>query len=352
MKALVLNTPNSPGAQGYVLEQRDIPLPQLGEHDALVRVAACGICYHDLAVADGVLRRGVKPDVVLGHEISGVVAEVGDRVDAVKPGDRVVSALTAFCGKCDRCARGKDYRCRRGQGIGHALDGGFAQFARLPQRSLIPIPDSLDLQQACAIACPIGVALSALQDAARLRPGETALVAGAGGGLGVHLAQAAAALGARVMAITGSEHKIAPLEALGGPHAPIEALYAGDLDFSELVMALTDDEGADVALNPVGSALFRSCLASLGQYGRMVALGEIAGKPARFNLAELLFRDASVIGATGASTPHIRAAIGMVERGEIRPVVSRIYEFGEVTDALAAMRAAQPFGRIALAPPP
>ena len=183
-------------------------------------------------------------------------------------------------------------------------------------------------------------------------PGETAVVAGAGGGLGVHLAQVAAALGARALAITGSDHKIAGLEALGGPDAPIEALYGGDLDFSELVMALTDDEGADVALNPVGSALFRSCLASLGQYGRMVALGEIAGQPARFNLAELLFRDASVIGSTGASVRHIRAAIGMVERGEVSPVVSRIYEFGEVADALAAMRAAQPFGRIALAPPP
>ena len=348
MKALVVSAPNSQG-DAPSLEERDIPIPRLSEHDALVRVAACGICYHDLAVADGVLRRGVKPDVVLGHEISGVVADVGVGVDAVKIGDRVVAALTAFCGECDRCARGQDYRCRRGRGIGHALDGGFAQFARLPQRSVIPIPDSLDLRQACAIACPIGVALSAAQDAARLRAGETAVIAGAGGGLGVHLAQAAAAMGARVMAITGSEHKIAPLESLTS--AGVEALYGGDLDFSELVMALTDDEGADVAFNPVGSALFRSCLASLGQYGRMVALGEIAGKPARFNLAELLFRDASVIGATGASVRHIRAAIGMVERGEMRPVVSRIYEFGEVGDALAAMRAAQPFGRIALAPP-
>ena len=350
MKALVVSAPNS-GGDAPVLAERDIPIPRLGEHDALVRVAACGICYHDLAVADGVLRRGVKPDVVLGHEISGVVADVGAGVNAVSVGDRVVAALTAFCGECDRCAQGRDYRCRQGRGIGHALDGGFAQFARLPQRSVIPIPDSLDLEQACAIACPLAVALSALQDAARLRAGETAVVAGAGGGLGVHLAQAAAAMGARVMAITGSEHKIAGLEALGGPDTPIEALYGGDLDFSELVMALTDDEGADVALNPVGSALFRSCLASLGQYGRMVALGEIAGQPARFNLAELLFRDASVIGATGASVRHIRAAIGMVERGEVMPVVSRVYEFGEVADALAAMRAAQPFGRIALAPP-
>ena len=350
MKALVVSAPNG-GGDAPVLEERDIPIPRLGEHDALVRVAACGVCYHDLAVADGVLRRGVKPDVVLGHEISGVVADVGAGVNAVSVGDRVVAALTAFCGECDRCARGQDYRCRQGRGIGHALDGGFAQFARLPQRSVIPIPDSLDLRQACAIACPMAVALSAAQDAARLLPGETAVVAGAGGGLGVHLAQVAAALGARALAITGSEHKIAALEALGSPDAPIEALYGGDLDFSELVMALTDDEGADVALNPVGSALFRSCLASLGQYGRMVALGEIAGKSARFNLAELLFRDASVIGATGASVRHIRAAIGMVERGEVRPVVSRVYEFGEVEDALAAMRAAQPFGRIALAPP-
>lgn len=345
MKALVLNTDGAAPA----LEERAIPTPRLRDNDVLLQVAACGVCHHDLAVLDGKLRRGVKPEVVLGHEISGVVAEVGDTVSAVRPGDRVVAALTAFCGECGRCMRGQEYRCIRGRGFGHALDGGFAQFVRLPERSAIAIPDSMDIVAACALACPIGVALNAVQDVARLQADETAVVVGAGGGLGVHLAQAAAALGARAIAVTGSASKVERLEALDG----VEAILAdGELDFSEIALALTDDKGADVVFNPVGSALFGSCLASAAQFGRIVALGEISGGPVRFNLAELMFRDASVIGTTGASMRHIRRAIDMVCSGGITPIVSRQYAFAEAADALEAMRAASAFGRIALIPPP
>ena len=345
MKALVLNTDGADPS----LEERDIPTPRLRDSDVLVQVAACGVCHHDLAVLDGKLRRGVKPDLVLGHEISGVVAEVGDAVSAVRPGDRIVAALTAFCGECGRCMRGQEYRCIRGRGFGHALDGGFAQFVRLPERSAIAIPNSLDIVTACALACPVGVALNAAQDAARLQAGETAVVVGAGGGLGVHLAQAAATLGARVIAVTGSESKVERLEALGG----VEVILAdSELDFSEIVLALTEDDGADVVLNPVGSALFGSCLASAAQFGRIVALGEISGKPVRFNIAELLFRDASVIGATGASVRHIRRAIDMAASGGIRPIVSRQYAFADAADAFDAMRSASAFGRITLIPPP
>lgn len=345
MKALVLNTDGETPA----LEERDIPTPRLRDVDVLIQVAACGVCHHDLAVLDGTLRRGVKPDVVLGHEISGVIIEMGDAVSTVRLGDRVVAALTDFCGECGRCMRGQEYRCIRGRGFGHALDGGFAQLVRLPERSAIAIPDSLDIVAACALACPIGVALNAVEGAARLQAGETAVVVGAGGGLGVHLAQAASAIGVRAIAVTGSASKVERLEALDG----VEVILAdSELDFSEIALALTDDEGADVVFNPVGSALFRSCLASAAQFGRIVALGEISGKPVRFNLAELLFRDASVIGATGASLRHIRRAIDMADSGGITPIVSQQYAFAEAADAFDAMRDASAFGRIALIPPP
>ena len=345
MKALVLN---ADGATPR-LEPREIAAPALGTEDVLVQVAACGICHHDVAVVEGTLRRGIKPDVVLGHEVSGVVAEVGDGVGSVQPGDRVVAALTAFCGECARCAAGSEYRCLRGKGFGHALNGGFAQFVKLPHSSVIPIPNSIDLMQAALIACPIGVAVNAAEEAARLQPGETALVVGAGGGLGVHLAQVAAAMGAHVLAVTSSPAKLGALDSLHG----VETILAdGELDFSEIVMALTDDMGVDVVFNPVGSALFGSCLSSMGQFGRMVVLGEIAGRAARFSLAELLFRDATVIGSTGASPRHIQKAIDLVAGGKIAPIISRQFSFEEIEEAIEQMRSATTLARIALIPPP
>ena len=344
MKALVLK----PSGENPRLQLRDVAVPTPGDNDVLVRVAACGICYHDVAVVDGTLRRGVKPDVILGHEVSGVVSAVGDAVTSVRPGDRIVAALTSFCRQCPRCESGNEYRCLYGRGFGHALDGGFAQYMSVPQSSVLPIPDSLDLVQASLLACPIGVAVSAIEDAARLQSGETALVVGAGGGLGIHLAQVAAGLGARVLAVTTSPEKLSDLESVPG----VETILSdGELDFSEIVLALTEDKGADVVLNPVGSALFGSCVASMAQFGRMVVLGEIAGRAARLNLAELLFRDATVTGSTGASPRHIRRAIDLVASGKVQPVVSRQFAFDEAQEAIDGMRAAAVFGRVALIPP-
>lgn len=344
MKALVLNS----GGDAPRLEQREIAAPILEPTEILVRVAACGVCYHDVAVAAGTLRRGVKPDVVLGHEVSGPVEAVGSAVTSLKPGDSVVASLTTFCGECIRCKAGNEYRCARGQGFGHAIDGGFAQYVCVPETSAVRIPDSIDLVHASLLACPIGVAINAIEDAARLRPGETALVVGAGGGLGVHLAQVAAAMGARVLAVTTSPEKLGALDSLSG----VETVLAdGELDFSEIVLALTDDNGADVVLNPVGSALFSSCLASMAQYGRMIALGEIAGRATRFNLAELIFRDATVIGATGASPRHIRKAIDLVASGAVQPIVSQQFTFCDAAEAIKRMRSAGTFGRVVLIPP-
>jgi D-arabinose 1-dehydrogenase-like Zn-dependent alcohol dehydrogenase len=344
MKALVLG---SVGEKPQ-LQLRDVAAPTPGENDVLVRVAACGICYHDVAVVDGTLRRGIKPELILGHEVSGVVFAVGDGVTSAKPGDRVVATLTTFCGECPRCNAGNEYRCLYGRGFGHALDAGFAQYMSVPQSAVIPIPDSLDLVQASLLACPIGVSVSAIEDAARLRSGETALVVGAGGGLGAHLAQVAVALGARVLAVTTSPDKLSNLEALPG----VETILAdSELDFSEIVLALTEDSGADVVLNPVGSALFGSCIASAAQFGRMIVLGEIAGHAARFNLAELLFRDATVTGSTGASPRHIRKAIDLVASGAVKPILSQQFAFDEAQQAIEQMRDGNTFGRVALIPP-
>lgn len=344
MKALVLNSDGGTPR----LDSSEIARPVPDSNEVLVRVAACGVCYHDVAVVQGTLRRGVKPGVVPGHEVSGVIEEVGDAVNSIQVGDRIVCSLTTFCSDCERCAAGNEYRCIRGEGFGHAIDGGFTQFMAVPASSVIPIPATVDIVQAALIACPIGVAIRAIHEAARLQPGETALVAGAGGGLGVHLAQVAAAVGAGVFAVTTSPEKLDPLDSLPG----VETILSdGELDFSEIVMALTGDEGAQVALNPVGSSLFASCLASLSQFGRMVVLGEIAGRAARFNLAELLFRDATVVGSTGASPRHIRGAIDLVASGAVKPIISHQFTFDEATDALELMRAGDTFGRVALIPP-
>lgn len=334
-------------AREPVLEVRDVPTPEAGADEVVVEVAAAGLCGHDIAIMTGLLRRGVDHGVVLGHEVSGRIAQVGDGVEALSVGDAVVASLTAACGACDRCAAGVDYRCRNGSGVGHGADGGFAEYVRLPAVSVTPLPDGVDLGSACLIACPIGVAARAAKSVARLRPGETALVTGAGGGLGIHAVQVANALGAaQVFATTSSPEKLDAIDR----YAPGGAILGGELDFSELVMAFTYDEGVDVVIDTVGSATFRSALRCLSQYGRMALLGEVEGGRASLSLTDIMFRDAAILGSTGASKPDIEAAVQMVASGAVEPVIGEAVALEDAAGAVATVARREVVGRVALTP--
>jgi len=304
------------------------------------------VCSHDVAIMRGLLRRGVNLDVILGHEIAGTVESVGSDVKGLAAGDAVVSTLTVFCGKCDRCLSGHEYRCRTGHGLGHAVNGGFAEYIALPERCLIPLPQGITVEQASIIACPMAVALQALKDVAQVQPGETVLVTGAGGGLGIHALQIAAALGAQVMAATYSEDKLMLLE----KYAPGQVILGGELDFAELVMAFTEDQGVEVVIDTVGSAVFHSALRSLGQFGRMVVLGEVEGGRVSFNLTELVFRDASVTGSSGASKAHISQVLDLIEGGKLDPVISHRVPLADARDAYHLVRDRESIGRVVLIP--
>jgi D-arabinose 1-dehydrogenase-like Zn-dependent alcohol dehydrogenase len=342
MRALVLEEPGD--NPRLVIEERE--LPPLGPEDVLVKVHACGVCYHDVLVMQGVLRRGVKERPVLGHEISGTVAQVGESVEGFHIDDPVASIFTEPCGHCGQCLRGREQRCVRGRGIGHRIDGGFAEYVKLHLNALVPLPAGADLDTACIYGCPIGVAYNAIKDVAQLQAGERALVTGAGGGLGVHSIQIARALGARVFAVTSSAEKMDRITELGAD----EVLLMDGLDFSELVMALTEDAGIDVVVENVMSATFESSFRSLAQFGRLVIVGAIGASQMELNPAELIFRDAHIIGTGGATRQQLREVADLVEQGRIRPIVSQSFPLEEAVEAYRAMLEKQTFGRVTLRP--
>lgn len=172
------------------------------------------------------------------------------------------------------------------------------------------------------------------------------MVTGAGGGLGSHAVQAAAALGARVLAVSSSPEKEAALLGLGAA----EVLVDNGLDFAELVMALTGDEGASVVVDTVGSALYPSTLRSLAQYGRLVLLGEIVGENVSLNPAEVIFRDATVLGASGVSRATVMQAASMVLDGSLRPVVDLELPLEQAEEGYRLITERKPIGRIVLLP--
>lgn len=343
MKALFVKTPG----EVPELEVREVETPQARAGEVVVEVAAAGLCGHDVAVMTGLLRRGVRHDVIPGHEAAGRVADVGAGVSGLSVGDEVAAALTAFCGDCDRCQDGQDYRCRAGLGLGHAIDGAFAEYVRLPARCVSPVPEGVDVAQAALVACPIGVCARALREAARISAGDAVLVTGAGGGLGMHAVQAARALGAdMVFGVTTSPDKMDAIEEI----APGGAILGGDFDFSELALAFTEDEGVNIVIDTVGSATFRSAVRCLSQRGRMVVIGEVMGGRASISLTELMFRDAAIRGSTGANRVDVSMALGMLRRGDVRPVIHDTLPLEDAGEAVRRVAAREAVGRIALSP--
>ena len=335
----------SPGTPPH-LSVADLPVPLPGPDEALVRVAACGFCHHDRLVMSGTLRRGVRPGVVLGHEIAGVVEEVGDDVSLVSQGDRVVSLLTNSCGHCDRCQTGREHRCRIGEGIGHGRNGGFAEYVAVSQHTLVKLPDALDLTEASLLACPAGVALQAVS-AVEVSAGETVVVTGAGGGLGIHAVQLATAFGARVLAVTSSPHKTSALASYGAA----EVIGTGELDFAEIVMALTADEGAEVVIDTVGAATLRSSVRCLAQYGRLALLGEVGGEGSfRGVIPEIVFRDARITGVSGVSRETLEQTIGLAAAGKLKPVLQEVMPLEEAEQAFELVPSRAVLGRVALVP--
>lgn len=343
MRALFIKTPG-PVPE---LEIRQVDDPQAGDGEIVLKVGAAGLCGHDVAAMTGLLRRGVRYDVIPGHEIAGHVAQTGAGVSGLSVGDAVAASLTAFCGDCDRCRDGRDYRCRVGRGLGHGANGGFAEYVRLPARCVAPVPDGVEIVQAALAACPVGVCVRALREAARLEAGESVLVTGAGGGLGTHAIQTARAMGADpVFGVTTSPDKLDAVESL----TPGGAILGGDFDFSELALAFTEDEGVNVVIDTVGAATIRSSIRSLSQSGRAVVIGEVTGERAPINLTNLMFRDAAIRGSTGANRADFETALHMLRRGEAQPVIAEIMPLEDAEEAVRRLTAREAVGRIVFSP--
>ena len=339
MKALLLQQ-SGPEPR---LTVADLPPPTVGDFDALVQVKACGFCHHDLLVMNGTLRRGIQTPLIPGHEIAGVVTKVGRSVTRVWPGDHVVSLLTDACGRCQRCAQGLERLCPDAQAIGHGMKGGMAEMIAVRESTLVKIPTEIPWPQACLLACPIGVAAKAIEKA-QIQDGETVLVTGASGGLGAHLVQLAKLKGARVLAVTSDETKAPSLEVLGAS----DVIPTGELDFSEIVLALTEDRGVDVALDTVGSPLFPQTLRATAPNGRLVLLGEVARARAELPLPEIIFRELQISGSVGTTHHHVQEAVRLVAEGKIHPAVSHTLPRTQWKTALQLMTQRRHVGRIVL----
>ena len=339
MKAIVLRANGDPS----VLKLEEWPDPEPAPHEALVKIGAVGVPYHDVVERNGTLRPGHGLPKILGNEIAGTVVAVGANVASLAVGMRVCAKGFHVCGQCRQCRNGRETLCRQRR----VISGGYAEYAAIPAEALVAIPDDIAFAEACMLGSATSVALAALRDIAEVRLGETVLVTGASGGVGLSAIEIAKAAGASVIAVTRSAAKGLALRQAGAD----DVIVAADgHDFSKDVLAVTSGDGADIVVDTVGSRVFMPAFRSLADGGRYLVIGQLFREEISINLARILFKAATIIGVVNARRDQLEETVRLVASGVIHPRVAMILPLAEAARAHALVESGEGIGRLVLQP--
>jgi alcohol dehydrogenase, propanol-preferring len=329
---------------GQPFQLRTVAVPEPGPGEVRIRILASGVCRTELHLRDGLLDLG-RRDFTVGHEIAGVIDAIGHGVNATRIGERVVVYYYVGCGDCEGCRTGNEQLCNamRAQ-PGFISDGGYAQSIVVPARNAVHVPDHVDL----SAAAPMGCAGSTAVHAGRLadvRPGEWAVVNGAGG-VGLVLLQWACQAGARTIAIGLGAKRMALARELGAEVA-IDANETPDI--AAKVLEITGG-GADIVFELVGTTeTMRDATRMLRRRGRLILIG-YTDQNYVVHPIELIVRELRVIGSVGSNLQDLHEIIDLLARGAVRSVVETELLLDEFREALDAVESGAPLGRIVLLP--
>jgi len=339
MKAVVIASHGGP----EVLRYTEFSKPSIGPQDVLVRVRACALNHLDLWVRRGLPGRSVPFPHILGSDISGEVAEVGENAQNARVGDKVLLAPGISCGQCEPCIAGRDNFCKDYVLFGSTVDGGYAEFVKSPAANLIPIPAGLSFEEAAAVPLVFLTAWHMLFDRARLKPAEEVLVIAAGSGVGSAAVQIAKVTGARVIATAGSERKLAKAKELGADEA---LLHVGE--FAREVKRLTNGRGVDVVFEHVGAATWDQSVYSLAHGGRLVTCGATTGFETKINIGYLFARQLSILGSFMGPKSDLFAVLELFKRGLLKPVMDRVIPLEQAAEAHRHLENREQFGKVVL----
>lgn len=322
MRALVCNAYGPP--ESLKIEELDDPVPGNGE--ILIDVAAAGINFPDVLSIAGKYQVKTPPPFIPGNEAAGVVTAVGDGVARYQVGDKVIVAT-----------RGK----------------AFAEKCVAMEQTTMPLPEGLTFEQGAGFSVTYGTSYHALKQSANLQPGETVLVLGAAGGVGITAVEIAKAMGARVIAAASTDDKLEFAKAAGAD----EIINYTNQPLKETVKEMTDGNGADVVYDPVGGELADQAFRATAWHGRYLVIGFASGDIPKFQANIALLKEASIIGVwwgTWATKnperqmQNVTELAGLIAAGRISPRVSESYAFDDYLDAFRAITERRALGKVVL----
>jgi D-arabinose 1-dehydrogenase-like Zn-dependent alcohol dehydrogenase len=293
----------------------DVPIPEPGPGEVLIKVAYCGICHSDLSLIDGIFGGPDVPDVVTqGHEASGTIAKVGPGVVGWAEGDRVIPAAGRPCGECEYCLRGRFGECAHIRLMAFQYDGGWAEYTLAQAFGLTHVPDEVPLEQAAILADAVSTPFGAVVNTGQVRIGEAVGVWGIGG-VGTHIVQLARLVGANpILAFDIDEEIRERALAVGADHA----FDSRDPELKEKVAAVTKGHLLDVAFDAVGlKATFEQGLDMLRPGGRLVGVGMSGQEPTLGPTMVFNLLRKQALGHLGYKNEDIGTLVDLVAAGRL-----------------------------------
>ena len=318
-----------------VLSYEDAPDPEPRPGHVIVRVRACALNHLDIWQRRGLERVTIPFPHISGADVAGEVVETRERV-ILQPG--------LSCGRCPKCLAGRDNRCPRYDVLGYQSDGGYAEYVRVPEANIIPIPAHVPFTEAAAFPLTFLTAWHMLFNRARIEEGDIVLVLAAGSGVGQAAVQLARHAGAFVIATAGSDEKLELATRLGAD-ATINHATA---DIAAEVKRITGGRMADIVIEHVGKDTWEASVRSLARGGRVVTCGATTGHATSLDLRHLFARQLSFLGSYMGEKAELLKAARLFFGGIVRPAVDRVFPLAEAAEAHRYLEARRQFGKVVL----
>jgi NADPH:quinone reductase-like Zn-dependent oxidoreductase len=325
-----------------VLEYGEWPEPEPDPGQVRIAIRAAALNHLDLFVRNGISH--VPLPQIPGADGAGVVDAMGDGVEGLTPGDRVLIQPGLYCNACEFCRRGEQSLCVKYRLLGEHVHGTFAEKIVIPARNVFPIPARLSFEQAAAFPLVYQTAWRMIVGRAAVRPGETVLVHGGGGGVAGAAIEVARLAGARVFATTSGEEKARRLAEAG---AEVVLDYRKE-DVARAVKELTQKRGVDVVVDCVGEKTWAVSLQAVAKGGRIVTCGATTGPNPQEELRLVFWKQISILGSTMANDREFRTMLSAVAAGTLTPRIDRVFPVGRAREAYVRLEEGRQHGKVVL----
>lgn len=336
MKAAVLNEDRS-------LTVQDLELPEISDNEVLVRVVACGVCHTDLHYIEHGVPTFKKPPLVLGHEASGLIEELGKDVNNFHKGQRVLLPAVFSCGTCESCRSGRENICLNMVMLGNNIDGAYAQYIKVPAKDVIPMPDDIPLEEGCIIADAVSTPYHAVINRAKIKPSDIIIVFGCGG-VGINVVQISAMLGAEVIACDLDDNKLEIAKELGAKFV----INPKNVNIKEFLKK--NKLKINVAFEVIGNPeVIEQAYKFLGLAGRLCIIG-YTNQNITINPAKIMFYEQEIIGSIGCPPVDYPKILKLVQNGKINinKLIANKYALEDINQAFNDLRKSKVLRNIVL----